>query len=53
MIAEPLSPESKDYVVRSGKQMHKILKDLRKLHLFMWASLPTCAFNTGIMELGP
>ncbi|MGQ9691776.1 MAG: isochorismatase family protein [Thermoproteota archaeon] len=34
MIAEPLFPESKDYVVRSGKQMHKILKDLRKLHLF-------------------
>jgi nicotinamidase-related amidase len=33
-IAEPLKPKPEDYVVRSGRQLHKILKDLKKLHLF-------------------
>jgi nicotinamidase-related amidase len=34
MIAEPLTPKPEDYVVRSGRQLHKILKRLRILHLF-------------------
>jgi len=34
MIAEPLTPKPEDYVVRSGRQLHKMLKRLRKLHLF-------------------
>ncbi|MGB9717913.1 MAG: cysteine hydrolase family protein [Thermoproteota archaeon] len=34
LIAEPLTPKPEDYVVRSGRQLHKILKSLRKLHLF-------------------
>jgi nicotinamidase-related amidase len=34
IIAEPLKPEQEDYVVRSGRQLHKILKSLKKLHLF-------------------
>jgi nicotinamidase-related amidase len=34
MIAEPLAPQSGDYVVRSGRQLHRILKKLGKLHLF-------------------
>ncbi|MEM3659057.1 MAG: isochorismatase family protein [Thermoproteota archaeon] len=34
MIAEPLTPQPDDYVVRSGRQLHRILKKLRKLHLF-------------------
>jgi nicotinamidase-related amidase len=34
MIAEPLKPRPEDYVIRSGKQLHKVLKALRKLHLF-------------------
>ncbi len=33
-IAEPLAPRPEDYVVRSGRQLHKILKTLKKLHLF-------------------
>ena len=34
MIAEPLTPRPEDYIVRSGSQLHKVLKNLKKLHLF-------------------
>jgi len=33
-IAEPLTPQSDDYVVISGNQLHRILKARRILHLF-------------------
>jgi len=34
VIADPLTPKPGDYVVRSGRQLHRILKKLKKLHLF-------------------